>query len=154
MIEIERTNEKGDKVVAFTHQNYLSSHFSSEIDRLTKKYQTTSNVVMYGTTIASYWVLWHLFQALQNVPVLNNLVSTKLSFKGKYLAVSLGAGLITSLFASIIMANSLVSSKQNLLKNEVFPAWFQKDRVVNPDRVFFELDDNRNNEPSIWHSAM
>ena len=74
--------------------------------------------------------------------------------KGRFLIVSAGAGLVTSLLTSIILASSLRGTYQNMLKNEVFPAWLQKDRVVNPDRVFFELDDNHHNEPTIWHSSM
>jgi len=31
MIEFERTNEKGDRVTAYTHKNYLSTHYNSEI---------------------------------------------------------------------------------------------------------------------------
>jgi len=29
MIEFERTNEKGDRVTAFTHRNYLSNNYNS-----------------------------------------------------------------------------------------------------------------------------
>jgi hypothetical protein len=57
MIEVQRTNEKGEKIVAYTHQNYLSSHFKSEIDRVTKKYSTISYFIMFGTIIATYRVM-------------------------------------------------------------------------------------------------
>ncbi len=60
MIEFERTNEKGDKVKAYTHQSYLSHQFNSQITGLKSKYQTYSSVVLYGTTIATYWVYIHL----------------------------------------------------------------------------------------------
>ena len=94
------------------------------------------------------------FQALHNVSALHHLVSTKIAVKGRFLLVSAGAGLVTSFFASWILTSSFGSSRQSLLRNEVFPAWLQRDRVVNPDRVFFELDDNHHNEPTIWHSSM
>ena len=68
--------------------------------------------------------------------------------------VSALAGLTDSFVASVVLTKSLKSSHENLLKKEVFPAWFKKDRVVNPERVFFELDDNNNNEPSIYHAGM
>lgn len=68
--------------------------------------------------------------------------------------VSALAGLADSFVASVVLTQSLKSSHENLLKKEVFPAWFQKERVVNPSRVFFELDDNNNNEPTIYHSGM
>lgn len=154
MIQFERTNEKGDIVTAYTHENYLSGHFKSEMDRVVKKSQTWAGVVMYGTTIASYWVFSCLFQAFNNVAVLNNLVATKLTMKGKYLVASAGLGLFASALSSIVLASSIRGTHENLLRNEVFPAWTQKERVVNPDRVFFELDDSHHNEPTIWHTAM
>jgi hypothetical protein len=154
MIHFERTNEKGDKVTAYTHENYLSGHFKSEMDRVLKKYKTWAGVVMYGTTIASYWVFIHLSQAFNNVAVLNNLVATKLTMRGRYFVASLGVGLVTSFFSSILFTSSVKGTYEKLLKNEVFPAWTQKERVVNPDRVFFELDDSHHNEPTIWHAAM
>ena len=154
MIQFERTNEKGDKVAAYTHENYLSGHFKSERKRVLKKYQTWASVVMYGTTIASYWVFSCLFQAFNNVAVLNNFVATKLTMKGKYLVAALGTGLFTSALLSIGFASSTIATNENLLRNEVFPAWTQKERVVNPDRVFFELDDSHHSEPTIWHTAM
>jgi hypothetical protein len=154
MIQFERTNEKGDKVTAYTHENYLSGHFKSEMDRVVKKSQTWAGVVMYGTTIASYWVFSCLFQAFNNVAVLNNFVATKLTMKGKYLVASAGLGLFASALSSIVFASSIRGTHENLLRNEVFPAWTQKERVVNPDRVFFELDDSHHNEPTIWHTAM
>ena len=61
MIAFERTNEKGDKVTAYTHQNYLSGNFNSEIQRLQQRNQTWSGVALYGTTILSYWVFYNLF---------------------------------------------------------------------------------------------
>jgi hypothetical protein len=70
------------------------------------------------------------------------------------LVASAGVGLLNSIFASAFLAKSIRSKHESLLKNEVFPAWFNKDRVVNPDRVFFELDDGHNNEATIWHTAM
>jgi hypothetical protein len=107
MIQFERTNEKGDKVTAYTHENYLSGHFKSEMDRVVKKYQTWAGVVMYGTTIASYWVFMHLSQAFNNVAVLNNLVATKLTMKGKYIVPSLGVGLAASFLSSIVFGSSI-----------------------------------------------
>ncbi len=62
MIEFERTNEKGDRVKAYTHQSYLSHHFNSEINRLKSKYQTWSNTTFFATTIATYWVSFLLFR--------------------------------------------------------------------------------------------
>lgn len=62
MIEFERTNEKGDRVKAYTHQSYLSQHFNSEITSLKSKYQTYSSVAWYGTTIVTYWVFIELFR--------------------------------------------------------------------------------------------
>ena len=61
MIEFERTNEKGDKVTAYTHRNYLSGNFNSEIQRLQSRNQTWVGVALYGTTILSYWVFCNLF---------------------------------------------------------------------------------------------
>lgn len=63
-------------------------------------------------------------------------------------------GLIDSFIVSFVTTKSLKDTRESLLKKEVFPAWFNKERVVNPERVFFELDDNNNNEPTIWHSSM
>ena len=154
MIEFERTNEKGDKVTAYTHRNYLSQRFNSEIERLQQRNQTWAGVALYGTTILSYWVFSNLSQALHNVPVLNNIVSTKLSMKGRFLIASFGVGFVASALTSVFLVSSFRNTHQNLLKNEVFPAWLQSNRVVNPDRVFFELDDNHHNEPTIWHSSM
>lgn len=85
---------------------------------------------------------------------MNHFVANKLSWKGKFLIVSALAGLADSFVASVVLTKSLKSSHENLLKKEVFPAWFQKDRVVNPSRLFFELDDNNNNEPTIYHAGM
>lgn len=56
MIEFERTNEKGDRVKAYTHKSFLSSQYDTEVTRLEKKYQTWSGVTFYGTAILSYWV--------------------------------------------------------------------------------------------------
>lgn len=56
MIEFERTNEKGDRVKAYTHKSYLSNQYNSEITRLQQRNQTWSGVAMYGTTILTYWV--------------------------------------------------------------------------------------------------
>ncbi len=81
-------------------------------------------------------------------------IQSKLPWKGGFLVASAAVGLFNSFFASVVLGRSIISKHESLLKNEVFPAWFKKDRVVNPDRVFFELDDSHNNEPTIWHTAM
>ena len=70
------------------------------------------------------------------------------------LAVALGIGLIDSLFVAGLCSSSLRSKKNDLLRNEVYPVWNQAERVVNPERVFFELNDDRHNELNIWHSGM
>lgn len=82
------------------------------------------------------------------------MVASKLSWKGKFLIVSALVGVADSFLASVVLAKSLKGSHESLLKKEVFPAWFQKDRVINPERIYFELDDNNNNEPNIYHSGM
>lgn len=154
MIEFERINEKGDRVKAYTHKSYLSSHYDQEVSKIESRNQTWTNVTFYGTGIISYWVIFLITQALHKFSVLNEFVQNKISYKGKFLIASATAGLITSLFVAVGLTGSLRNTREALLKKEIFPAWLNKEKVVNPQRVFFELDDNNNNEPTIWHSSM
>ena len=40
------------------------------------------------------------------------------------------------------------------LNSENLPLWVSKRAAVNPDRVYFELIDSNDNEPSIFHSGL
>jgi len=124
------------------------------MDNLKKNHKTWIDVACYGSAILTYWVKFIITKALHKFTSLNQLVQNKISFKGKFLIVSGAVGLIDSFLVSVALTNSYRNTHASLLKKEVFPAWFNKERVVNPDRVFFELDDNNHNEPTIWHSAM
>lgn len=62
MIEFEKVNEKGERLKAYTHQNYLSKSYTSEICNLERRNQTIINVIFYGTTIVSYWVQLYITQ--------------------------------------------------------------------------------------------
>lgn len=58
MIEFEKTNDKGERLKAYTHKSYLSKAYNSEILSIEKRNQNTINVIFYGTTILSYWVTY------------------------------------------------------------------------------------------------
>lgn len=74
--------------------------------------------------------------------------------KGKFLIASVAVGFVDSLLITLFLTKSYRNTHESLLKKEVFPAWNHVERVVNPERIFFELDDNNHNEPTIWHSSM
>lgn len=88
------------------------------------------------------------------MPKLGHFIESKLAWKGRFLVTSAVVGLVNSFVASIFLAKSIRNSHENMLKKEVFPAWFSREQVINPDRVFFELDDTKHNEPTIWHAGM
>ena len=81
-------------------------------------------------------------------------MQAKIPWKGSYLATSVAIGLVESFVATFFFTSSVRNTHASMLKNEVFPVWLNKERVINPDRVFFELDDNKLNEPTIWHSGL
>jgi hypothetical protein len=94
-----------------------------------------------------------IIQVGKNVPQVANFIHNKLKTKS-VLAVALGVSLIDSLLVASMLSSSLKSKRIDLLRNEVFPMWTQSERVVNPERVFFELNDDHHNELNIWHSGM
>ncbi len=76
-------------------------------------------------------------QALNNVPKLNNFVKAKMPWRAAHIVTSVLFGQFASYVSSIIFVKQIRSKQDNLMKNEAFPAWFNKEQVVNPDRVFF-----------------
>jgi hypothetical protein len=68
---------------------------------------------------------------------LNEFVQKKISYKGKFLIAAAAVGVVDSFLLTIFMTKNLRSTQESLLKKEVFPAWLQSERVVNPDRTFF-----------------
>ena len=45
-------------------------------------------------------------------------------------------------------------SRDLVLNGQAVPLWSNLRNAVNPDRAFFELADDRHNEPLIFHSGL
>jgi len=73
------------------------------------------------------------------------------------------AGLFTAVTASgfsYLLSNSIYGSLvvSNItalaLGSKHLPLWSNKNYAVNPDRAYFELDDDKGNSPTIFHSGL
>jgi hypothetical protein len=68
--------------------------------------------------------------------------------------LALGVSALTYLVSSFGVISRVHSEEKRVITNNSHPGWYDKNRVVNPNRVFFELDDSRNNQISILHSGL
>ena len=73
------------------------------------------------------------------------------------------AGLLSGVFGGILgydllglYGSSRLGSikREALLSAKSLPLWSNLRNAVNPDRAFFELADERHNEPLIFHSGL
>lgn len=93
IIELSKTNEKGDNIKYFTDSNYFNQ---SDLNRLEQsfnnasKYRTTASLIV---GLASY----HVFNY---VPTVKNIVSTKLAHKSAGSLLALGATALTYIISS------------------------------------------------------
>lgn len=68
--------------------------------------------------------------------------------------MALGFSALTYFASTIGAISSVRSEEKRLINSNSHPGWYDKNRVVNLNRVFFELDDSKNNEINIIHSGL
>ena len=86
------------------------------------------------------------------LPILN-LKGCKVPVAG--LLSGAAAGLVGFELFSLYGSSRLTSIKRDLvLSSQGIPLWSNLRWAVNPDRAFFELADDRQNEPLIFHSGL
>ena len=98
--------------------------------------------------------LFIINKAFNFVPAVKNSVTSKFSHKSAGSLLALGSAGLTYFLTSFAVISSVKSESNRIINRNSHPGWYQKDRVVNADRVFFELDDHKDNGINIIHSGL
>ena len=68
MIEFEKINDKGEKITAYTHKNFLSKHYNEEIVKAELGNKKVAATSFWATGILTYFVYIYIIKGNNSSP--------------------------------------------------------------------------------------
>jgi len=90
-----------------------------------------------------------IIKAVQ-IPAVRNVIPAKIPS----LALAFGGFLLTGTLVGLSLSGYQNSEVKKLIESSTVPLWLNRSNVVNPDRAFFELNDNNGQRVNLLHQGM